>query len=311
MKRVTELANLAAAVGLAIGTPATAQTSGQTSGIVQIPTPAQSDAIPLYAGTGSLDSEVWVKFYGTEAVRNVTRPTITPYLPATGKANGAAVVIAPGGAFMMLAIELEGANAARWLADHGVAAFVLKYRVKPTPRNERAAGEYMGQQMAEATAAISRGQPLTLSEPKATEDALAAIRMVRANAANWGVDPDRVGMMGFSAGAITTLNAALADNAVQRPAFIGYVYGPMGPVNVPADAPPMFSAIALDDELFKGTGFGIVESWRKAGRPVELHGYEKGMHGFGTGRPGTTTTLLMPEFLAWMEARGLLKASGK
>ncbi len=307
MKRVIGFAKLGAAVGLALGNPVVAQTPG----IVPIPMPAQADAIPLYADTGSPDSEVWVKFYGTEAVRNVTRPTITPFLPEPGKSNGAAVVIAPGGAFMMLAIELEGSKAARWLADHGVAAFVLKYRVKPTPRDEKAAGEYMGQQMAEATAAIAKGLPPTLGEPKATADALAAIKMVRANAAKWGVDPDRVGMMGFSAGAMTALNAALTENADRRPSFIGYVYGPMGPVKVPNDAPPMFSAIALDDELFKGTGFGIVDSWMKAGRPVEFHGYEKGMHGFGTGRPGTTTTLLMPEFLAWMEARALLKTNGK
>jgi dipeptidyl aminopeptidase/acylaminoacyl peptidase len=68
----------------------------------------------------------------------------------------------------------------------------------------------------------------------------------------------------------------------------------------------MFSAIAMDDGLFKGQGLGIVEAWRKAGRPVEFHGYERGDHGFGAGRPGTTTTLLLPEFLAWMDMRGLL-----
>jgi acetyl esterase/lipase len=77
---------------------------------------------------------------------------------------------------------------------------------------------------------------------------------------------------------------------------------------VPADAPPMFNAIAMDDGLFKGQGFAIVEAWRKAGRPVEFHAYERGDHGFGTGRPGTTTALLLPEFLAWMDMRGLLAA---
>ena len=77
-------------------------------------------------------------------------------------------------------------------------------------------------------------------------------------------------------------------------------------VTVPAHAPPLFTALALDDPLFGGQGFGVVDSWRKAGRAVEVHGYERGGHGFGVGKPGTSTTMLLPEFLAWMQSRGLL-----
>ena len=80
----------------------------------------------------------------------------------------------------------------------------------------------------------------------------------------------------------------------------------MQSIAVPADAPPMFAAIAMDDPLFGRAGFGIIDSWHKANRPVELHAYEAGGHGFGVGRTGTTSTQVMDEFLAWMKARNLL-----
>lgn len=100
--------------------------------------------------------------------------------------------------------------------------------------------------------------------------------------------------------------AALAARPGERPAFIGYIYGPMLPIAVPADAPPMFAAIAMDDGLFKTHGLGLVEAWSKAGRPVELHAYERGDHGFGIGKPGTTTTGVMPQFRNWLAMRDLL-----
>lgn len=238
-------------------------------------------------------------------VRNVVRPTITPYLPDPARATGAAVVVAPGGAFLSLSMTGEGSDVARWLADHGVAAFVLKYRLNATPRDDKAFLGVMGQRFAAAAEAREAAE---ISEPRATQDALKALEMIRARAASWHVDAARVGMIGFSAGAMTTLKAALEGKAGQRPAFIGYIYGPMAAIAVPADAPPMFNAIAMDDGLFAKQGFGIVEAWRRAKRPVELHAYERGDHGFGAGRPGTTTALLLPQFLAWMAMRGLLAA---
>jgi acetyl esterase/lipase len=116
-------------------------------------------------------------------------------------------------------------------------------------------------------------------------------------------------MMGFSAGAMTTLNAALAPNAADRPAFIAPIYGPMLSVTVPPDAPPMFTALALDDELFGHQGLGLVESWHRAGRPVELHAYERGGHGFALGKSGTTSTLLLDEFTAWLTSREIIPAA--
>ncbi|HEX7855187.1 MAG TPA: alpha/beta hydrolase [Sphingobium sp.] len=239
---------------------------------------------------------------GQNAVRNITDPTITPFLPDPAKATGVAVIILPGGGFQMLSIDGEGWAVAKWLAARGVAAFVLKYRLNETPRDDA----QMQRTMMKMFAAIGSGTiERVLSEPRATDDAIAAMRTVRSGASRWKVDPARIGLLGFSAGAMTAMLASTAAGA-DRPAFLGYIYGPMGARDVPADVPPMFAALAIDDPLFGGKGFGIVDSWNKVRRPVELHAYEKGGHGFGMGRPGTTTTLLMEEFYAWLTARRLL-----
>jgi acetyl esterase/lipase len=237
-------------------------------------------------------------------LRNVTRPTLTPFLPAPGTATGAAVIVLPGGGFTLLAMDAEGWTIARWLAAHGVAAFVLKYRIEHTPADEKL---LLGA-LASSMAGLMTDPEKTMAPlaPPAVADAIAALKLVRANAKKWNIDPARVGMLGFSAGAMTTRDAALTTDPTLRPAFFGTIYGPMRAVDVPADAPPMFAALALDDPLFGHQGFGIVDSWHKARRPVELHAYEKGGHGFGSGKPGTTTTLVMSELLAWMQMRGLL-----
>lgn len=270
--------------------------------------PAELNAIPLYdADTpGSADTENWVLFGGTAlAVRNVTRPTLTPVLPDPARANGTAVIVAPGGAFMMLSWDHEGMSFARALADRGIAAFVLKYRLLETPADAGEAMPFMQAQMAAGFADPTK-QP-TLQNPLATMDALAALAMVRTRAGEWQVDPARVGMIGFSAGAMTTLNTVLAAGPGQGPDFIGYIYGPQPAVDVPAAAPPMFAAIAMDDQLFSSQGFPIVEAWHRAGRPVELHAYERGGHGFGMGAPGTTNRLMFEEFVAWMAMHGLIE----
>jgi acetyl esterase/lipase len=265
-------------------------------------------AMPLYAeATGSPSTEIWDKMgNGERVVRNVTRPMLTPVLPEPGKATGAAVLVAPGGGFAMLSMDNEGWPVAKWLADHGIAAFVLKYRLLPTPADEATHNRQSMETIAKAMS--GKGGPPEIKAPLATQDAIAALKLVRANSAKWGVDPSRVGMIGFSAGAMMSLRAVLQGSGAERPNFFGYIYGPMDGVTVPAEAPPMFAALAMDDALFGGRGFGIVEAWKKAGRPVELHAYEQGNHGYGMGRPGTTTTMMMPEFYAWLEARGIVEA---
>ena len=109
--------------------------------------------------------------------------------------------------------------------------------------------------------------------------------------------------MGFSAGAMTTLNAGLAPAAADRPAFIAPIYPPITAREVPADAPPMFVALALDDELFGRQGFGLVEAWHGAKRPVEFHAYESGGHGFGLGNLAWLMAVLIGTGIAALGGR--------
>lgn len=269
--------------------------------------PAEPGALPLYGGKtpGSAAGENWVLYFGRDySVRNVTRPTLTPVLPDPAKSTGAAVVVAPGGAFMGLSMSHEGWQVAHALADRGIAAFVLKYRLLPTPPNEKEAGAYIGRTMMAGLG--DPDQMPTLTNPTAALDGQAALQMVRANAAKWGVDPARVGMIGFSAGAMTALATIVAAKPGEEPAFFGYIYGPQAHIAVRADAPPMFDAIARDDPLFPNRGFPIAQGWLAAKRPVEIHGYQKGSHGFGMGVPGTTTTMMLDEFVAWLSMQGFL-----
>jgi dienelactone hydrolase len=273
-----------------------------------IAAPAEPNAMPLYgdATPGMARSENWVLYDDKHfIVRNVTRPTLTAFLPDPTKATGAAVVVAPGGAFMLLAIGPEGWEVAKRLNDRGIAAFVLKYRVLPTPAGEAEASAFMNTAVMKSLKNAKK--PPQIGYAATTDDGLAALAMVRQNATKWGVDPKRVGMIGFSAGAMTSLKTVLAARPGKGPDFFGYIYGPQHIVRVPKDAPPMFAAIAFDDPLFSTMGFPIVEAWHKAKRSVELHAYGRGGHGFNLGLEGTTTTLMLDQFVAWMDMQGMLK----
>lgn len=273
---------------------------------------AGSAFIPVHGkdNPGSPADEVVTRF-GREAVtRNITYPTLTPVLPAKGTANGTAVIVAPGGGFSMLSLQNEGWRVANALAERGVTAFVLKYRLNPTPKDDKAFFE--GMRKIFESAGREPGKRPEISDPGAYKDALGALRLIRARAGEWGVNPHRVGIIGFSAGAMTSLQAILqAPTPAERPDFVGYIYGPMNKVDVPADAPPMFAALAIDDPLFGNGDFGIVSAWKAAKRPVELHVYQSGGHGFGLGQPGTTSTGMIGQFLDWMDSRGLLTPESK
>jgi acetyl esterase/lipase len=298
----------AVAVASALGTPAVAQNDAMTA----IVTPAQPGAIVLGTGPmpGQTNKESWHKQYGSQFARNVTQATLTPFLPDPAKANGTAVIVAPGGGFMTLSMENEGSDVAKALASHGVAAFLLKYRLNPTPAD---LGEFQ-----KAMAAMLSGagrRPPTAGSGSAPAfpniapmlaDSKAAFALIRKNAAQWHVDPDKVGMVGFSAGAGLTLSTALQAPET-KPAFIGLIYGPMNKVDVPADAPPLFDAVAADDPIFGNAGLGIIESWKAAKRPVEFHFFEQGGHGFGMYPKPTTSTGWFDEFARWMRMHGWIK----
>lgn len=282
----------------------------QQSPMMPMPAPPEPGVIVL--GTGgvgdSVAAESWFVQDGKPFVRNVTRATLQPFLPDPAKAAGVAVIVAPGGGFLMLSMDNEGWAVARALAERGIAAFVLKYRLRPTPA---ATGDF-----AAAVAAMfaNAGDPNGRLKPDelATErrdqiaDAKAAFALIRSRAKEWNVDPERIGMIGFSAGAMTTMITTLAAPET-RPAFIGPIYGSMESVKVPPDAPPMFAVIAADDPLFAKKGFGLLDAWQAAGRPVEFHLYQAGGHGFGLGKQGTTSTGWFPAFMHWLQVSGFLR----
>ena len=275
----------------------------------RIATPVEPGAIALYPGVapgseGAQQVEVWDSIMGDRVVRNVTRPMLTPFLPDPAKATGAAVIVAPGGAFMMLSIDMEGYAVARALAERGIAAIVLKYRLDATPPDEKAFESAAGARFA-AAARAGADKVAPIEQPLAIKDAVAALAYVRSHAAAWHIDAHRVGIVGFSAGAMTALQATL-QHAAPRPDFTGIIYGPMTPISAPAPLPPLFLALAADDPLFGNSGFGIVESWKKAGAPVELHLYDKGGHGFGMRHQGTSSDYWLEQFVQWLQARGLL-----
>ncbi|MDE2264541.1 MAG: alpha/beta hydrolase [Alphaproteobacteria bacterium] len=301
-------ARLAAALVLACALAAPAFALDDT--MTPVSTPAQPNAIELGTGPlpGATAPESWYRQYDRVFARNVTVATLTPFLPDPAKATGSAVIVAPGGGFMTLSMENEGWDVARALAARGVAAFVLKYRLRQTPADL----DNFKQSMAAMFSGAARpskppGDDMTAFLAPQIADARAAFALVRKRAAEWHVDPNRIGMIGFSAGAGLTMATTL-DGQDAKPAFIGIIYGSLSPVKVPADAPPMFVALAADDPLFGNGGYGLIDSWRAAKRPVEFHLYEQGGHGFGMYQKTTTSTGWFDAFTRWLTMHGMMAA---
>lgn len=301
MSRLRRLATL-----IALGCPISA--SAQGIPVAPMATPAQPDAIPL--GTGGvpgMSAESWFTLAGRPTVRNVSTATLLPVLPAKDKATGAAVVIAPGGGFVMESMEAEAMKPARWFADHGIAAFVLKYRLDPTPAPMEAFKQAALARFAAAAVAGAKGGADIPAPVPALADAQAAMWLVRTQAARWGIDPKRIAYVGFSAGAIMGVDLVKAAAPGTMPDLFAAIYPSMAPATVVPTAPPLFVAVAGDDELFGKQGYGLPESWRRAGRPVELHVYEHGGHGFGfDGKAGTTSVGWNQALLGWLGAHGWL-----
>ena len=274
-----------------------------------IATPSQPNAIELGTGPlpGATNPEAWHSQYGSQFARNVTIATLTPFLPDPAKASGAAVVVAPGGGFFSLSMENEGSNVARALAEKGVAAFVLKYRLHQTPADMPGFEKSM-REMFSGAARPPRPDPEKAIAGLAPQiaDARAAFALIRKRSAEWHVDPNRIGMIGFSAGAMLTMATTLAGEDA-KPAFIGNIYGGLSAVEVPPDAPPLFAAVAADDPLLGAPNFGLIENWRKAKRPVEFHYYEQGGHGFGMYNKETTSTGWFDAYVKWLGMHGYLK----
>lgn len=292
-------------LSLAIGFAANASAQDE---MTSIDPPAQPGAIVLSTGPlpNATSSEAWHRQYGSAFARNVTVATLTPFLPDPAKATGAAIIVAPGGGFRTLSMENEGWAVARALADRGVAAFVLKYRLNQTPPDMAGFRRSMTELFSD-TGRRPRPDPQTAAASLAPQiaDARSAFALVRGRSTEWRVDPDRIGMIGFSAGAMLTLATTLSGDDV-KPASIGLIYGPLTPVTVPVDAPPMFVALAADDPFFANSGQGLIDSWRTAKRPVEFHLYENGGHGFGMYPKSTTSTGWFEAYVRWIGMHGML-----
>lgn len=247
-------------------------------------------------------SEVAVPAGKIQIKTNVTIPTITVFRPETGTSNGTAMIVLPGGAFGALAWDLEGTEIAHWLVSRGITAFLLKYRVRPyqLAPGEEVPSDYEGLVKA-----------LTPAWRIAMADGMQAVRVVRANADEYGIDPKRVGMIGFSAGAATTMGVVLNSDDDARPDFAAPIYGMlMEDSPVPADAPPLFIAASQEDETVPtARSAQIFSRWTEAGRSAELHVYTKGEHGFGMRPKGLPVDHWPAAFEAWLGSLGLLEIS--
>ncbi|TFV95683.1 alpha/beta hydrolase [Algoriphagus kandeliae] len=281
----------------------------QDGTIYPLEAPAEPNAILL--GTGGVEDqpspETWFRQWGDPMARNISTATLTPFLPEPGTANGAAVIVAPGGGFRWLSMGNEGWEVAEALAKQGIAAFVLKYRLHPTPESLDDFSAWMNRPRpapSENSQGNSSNNLLQVDLSNQLEDAEAAYALILERAEEWGVDTKRIGMIGFSAGAGLTMHATLHSKTMDL-AFIGPIYGGMGPVEVPKEAPPMFNVIATDDFLFRGQ-FGIIDSWYKAGIPVEFHLYQNGGHGFGLGNPNRTSNRWFDAFIHWLDVNKFL-----
>jgi acetyl esterase/lipase len=236
------------------------------------------------------------EFGGLPLVTDVTVPTLTVVRPDRAQASGTAVIVCPGGGFQFLGWEHEGMEVARWLAQRGITAFVLKYRVRLT-------GE---------VAAAGKGDERTFehrlkaAEPKisvARADAIQAIRYLRSNADMYGIARDRIGTMGFSAGAMTTMSVVLKADAESRPDFAASIYGAMEDAPVPKDAPPLFIVHTQADALVPAAqSTKMFHAWTAAERPAELHLYQAGPHGLGMRKVGLPVDGWTEAFEGWLRA---------
>lgn len=264
--------------------------------------------IPLYNGAAP-GSENWnwnetvIKADIGTIVMDVSHPSLTAYVPANP--NGTAVIIAPGGAFHALAFDLEGTEVAKWLNTKGITAFVLKYRIvhNDPAHPENSIGNLM------ATKNFKKLDSLNVPVvPLAMQDGLTAVKYVRQHAADYKIDPAKIGFMGFSAGGTVTMSVVYNATDESRPNFVAPIYAYEGAIigsTVPSVKTPIFIAAASDDDLGLAThSVHIYLKWLAAGQPAELHMYEKGKHGFGMKKQNLPVDAWIERFGDWLNMTG-------
>jgi acetyl esterase/lipase len=271
---------------------------------------AQDKVVRLYDGPAP-GSENWkqseqesrTNLWETRVVFNVANPTLTVFQPASETANGTAVVICPGGAFFALSIDSEGFEVARWLNTKGVTCFVLKYRLVECETDDPTREVMTRGPLDDAVAPIVK---------LALADGNAAIGYVRKHAQEYGVNPERIGIIGFSAGGTVAVSVAMNYTPETRPNFAAPIYAAYSWAikdnGVPTDAPPAFVLAASDDPLgLAPQSVTIYQKWIAAGKPAELHLYSKGGHGFGMRKQNLPSDHWIERFADWLDTQGLLK----
>ncbi|MEK6783324.1 MAG: alpha/beta hydrolase [Bacteroidota bacterium] len=276
--------------------------------IIAIYSQAQQTEIPLYEGVAP-GSEKWtwseqkINANGNVLLVDVSKPTLTPFVPA--KPNGTAVIVAPGGAFHILSIESEGNEVAKKLNEKGITAFVLKYRLvhsDPT-KPENNIMTLMASRNYKKLDSINA--PVV---PLALQDGLTAVKYVRQHAKENNIDPNKIGFMGFSAGATLTMSVVYSATDESRPNFVAPIYAYANAIigsAVPSVRTPIFIAAASNDDLgFASHSVQIYSKWLEANQPAELHMYEKGGHGFGMRRQNLPVDSWVEQFIEWMWMQG-------
>jgi acetyl esterase/lipase len=246
---------------------------------------------------------------GQRFIRNISEPSLSVFTP-TSESNGNGVIVVPGGGWTINAWGHEGLEVADWLTPLGYTVFLLKYRVmaSETDRDkfERRWAKndaVLPGTMAKAAKPRAIGDILKTdrypaARAAAADDGRRAIALAREHAGRFGVRPESLGMLGFSAGAFMAVDIALDPRAEQL-AWIAPVYGgETGGAPIPADAPPLFTAVAEDDILVRIVE-GLVHDWTMADRSAEVHHFSRGGHGFGMVKQGTPSDRWTELFLRW------------
>lgn len=230
-------------------------------------------------------------------IRNVSIPTLTVYEPAKGKRKGTALIICPGGGFSGLAWQTEGTPTANWCIEHGITAFILKYRLIPYP--DPAFDSLRGNE---------RDSIMKKYVTMSVADGGEAVKYVRAHAAEYGIDPGKIGIVGYSAGGTVTGSVAQTYSKDSRPDFVAPIYAYVKAMigdKVPDDAPPMFLAWASDDPIASGNP-DLYKKWRVAGKSIEMHAFSSGGHGFSVTKHNKPSDEWTELFIAWMKSQGFL-----
>ncbi|HEY4325242.1 MAG TPA: GDSL-type esterase/lipase family protein [Mucilaginibacter sp.] len=266
--------------------------------------------IPLYTGAAP-GSENWtysekeMNVGDVQLVYNVSRPTLTAYLPDPAIATGTGIIVCPGGGFYILVMKSEGTGLVKYLNQKGIAVFILKYRLGQSLTDKP------GEELTENMKKSDFPKKIASIIPLSVADGREAIKYVRSHAAEYNLSPSRIGIMGFSAGGTVSASTAFNYNADNRPDFVAPVYAYVPPTlqgaAVANDAPPIFLAAATDDPLVPAShSIDLYSRWLASKHSAELHLYAKGGHGFGVNKQNIPTDTWLDRFGDWLGLQGLL-----